>query len=133
MSLKASVLTEFDPPGFPYVDDLQPQNKITWSRTRVSDWMQNEITATNDDGTPLQGPNGINRTPLDQFFNGTVTAFETGQKADPIHWAAFPKRVSTVYSLFLRNIADICQDPGFVYPGPAAALATCRCKPHLPR
>lgn len=94
MASNNTVLTEFDPPGFPYVDEIRSQNKIAWSKTRISDWMQNEITAKNDDGTPLQGPNGIIRTPLDQFFNGTVTPFNTGQAPDPIHWTAFPKRVS---------------------------------------
>ena len=98
MSLQAETLKQFDPPGFPYVDDLLPQNKPIWSNKRVSDWMQQEITAKNDDGTPLQGPNGIDRTPLDQFFNGTITPYETGQTPAAIHWTAFPKKVQVNYT-----------------------------------
>ena len=33
------------------------------------------------------------RTPLKQFFNGTVTAYEVGQAGVKIVWNGFPNRV----------------------------------------
>ncbi|KAH6844692.1 hypothetical protein B0I37DRAFT_433185 [Chaetomium sp. MPI-CAGE-AT-0009] len=84
------VLPEFNPPGWPYVDDgLSAEQKATWSQL-VSSWMQNEITATNDDGSPLTGGGGVLRTPLTQFFNGTVTAYNTAQEPQTISWTGFP-------------------------------------------
>jgi hypothetical protein len=94
MSFKDTVLTMFSPPGEPFVNDILDQNKLTWSNTRTGDWIENEITATNDDGTPLQGPNGIIRTPLDHFFDGRKTSYNTTQIPTPITWTAFPHKVS---------------------------------------
>ncbi|KAK3312167.1 hypothetical protein B0H66DRAFT_525165 [Apodospora peruviana] len=53
-----------------------------------------EITATKPNGGALQGPDG-NRTPLTQFFNGTVTAYDTDQKPVSITWIGFPNLVKT--------------------------------------
>jgi len=44
-----------------------------------------------------EGPWGIKRTPLQQFFNGTITAYETTQEPTPIQWIAFPKKVSIAF------------------------------------
>ena len=86
-------LSEFDPPGYPDVDDgLTPEQRLGWSQ-QISAWMNMEITAIQPDGTPLDGPSDIPRTPLTQFFNGTVTAFETDQKPVSITWIAFPNLV----------------------------------------
>jgi hypothetical protein len=84
------VLPELNPPGWPYVDDgLSAEQKAAWSQ-QVSDWMKTEITAKNDDGSPLIGGGGVVRTPLTQFFNGTVTAYDTTQPPQTISWTGFP-------------------------------------------
>ena len=84
------VLPELNPPGWPYVNDgLSAEQKEAWSQL-VSSWMQVEITAKNPDGSPLTGGGGIVRTPLAQFFNGTVTAYDTTQPPQTISWTGFP-------------------------------------------
>ncbi|KAF8544174.1 hypothetical protein BDD12DRAFT_724447 [Trichophaea hybrida] len=40
------------------------------------------------------GPCGKPRTPLSQFFNGTVTAFDTTQKPKVVSWNGFPNRIA---------------------------------------
>ncbi|KAK1750174.1 hypothetical protein QBC47DRAFT_126078 [Echria macrotheca] len=88
-------LKEFDPPGFPDVDDgLTPEQRQGWS-DQISSLMNLEIAAKDSDGNPLPGPDNTNRTPLTQFFNGTVTAFETDQKPVAITWIGFPNLVKT--------------------------------------
>ena len=85
----------FDPPGYPDVDDgLTPEQRLGWSE-QISGWMDLEIKAVHPNGDPLDGPFGTNRTPLTQFFNGTVTAFETNQKPVSITWIGFPNLVKT--------------------------------------
>lgn len=94
-TLKISRLPAFDPPGWPYVDDgLTPEQKTSWSTDNISDWMNVEISAKNDDGKPLQGGGGVIRTPLTQFFNGTITPYDLGQKPVSISWIGFPKLAS---------------------------------------
>lgn len=89
-NVTAQVLPELNPPGWPYVDDgLSAENKAAWSR-EVSSWMETEITAKNPDGTPLTGGSNVLRTPLTQFFNGTVTAYDTSQPPQTISWIGFP-------------------------------------------
>jgi hypothetical protein len=84
------VLPEFNPPGWPDVNDgLSAKQKAAWSQL-VSSWMQTEITAKNDDGSPLIGGGGVVRTPLTQFFNGTVTPYATTQPPQTVSWIGFP-------------------------------------------
>ena len=84
------VLSELNPPGWPSVNDgLTAEQKAAWSQL-VSSWMETEITAKNDDGSPLIGGRGVVRTPLAQFFNGTVTAYDTTQLPQAISWIGFP-------------------------------------------
>ena len=91
--LSVETLSEFDPPGYPDVDDgLTAEQRLGWSQ-KISGWMNMEITAVEPDGGPLEGPDGIPRTPLTQFFNGTITAYETTQKPVAITWTAFPNLV----------------------------------------
>lgn len=96
-NVNVTVLSAFDPPGYPSVDDkLTPEQRKAWSDT-ISDWMTLEIEAKSRDKNgklrPLAGPNGTNRTPLPQFFNGRVTPFNTGQNPIPITWIGFPNLV----------------------------------------
>lgn len=93
MAVTIQKLAKFDPPGWPFVDDgLTDPQKLDWSK-QISSWMDAEITAKEPDGTPLPGPRGTNRTPLTQFFNGTITAYDTSQKPVAITWIGFPNLV----------------------------------------
>lgn len=86
----AQVLPELNPPGWPYVNDgLSAGQKEAWSQ-EVSSWMETERTAKNPDGTTLTGGSNVIRTPLTQFFNGTVTPYNTEQPPQPISWIGFP-------------------------------------------
>ncbi|KAI1320783.1 hypothetical protein F5Y16DRAFT_389559 [Xylariaceae sp. FL0255] len=97
-TLKISRLPAFDPPGCPYVDDgLTSQQKSSWSTDNISKWMNEEISAKDDDGNSLTGGGGVIRTPLTQFFNGTFTPYDIGQKPVPISWIGFPKLVEKQY------------------------------------
>ncbi|KAK3368703.1 hypothetical protein B0H63DRAFT_515247 [Podospora didyma] len=94
-------LAAFDPPGHPYVDDgLTAPQKLSWSK-EISSWMQAEITAQEPDPDhpgktrPVLGPKNIPRTPLAQFFNGTITAFDVDQEPVAITWIGFPNLVKT--------------------------------------
>jgi hypothetical protein len=76
-------------PGFSSPGDLKEFNAETakfWSEECISYWMNGEINA--DPHVVASG-----RTPLPQFFNGTVTAFEQTQQPTAITWDAFPKLV----------------------------------------
>jgi hypothetical protein len=87
------VLDRFDPPGSPYVDDgLSDADKLAWSK-QISSWMTTEINAKDENGDPLEGGGGVLRTPLTQFFNGTVTAFDVDQDPVAITWIGFPNLV----------------------------------------
>lgn len=93
----ASTLPAFNPPGFPSQDDgLNAQQRAAWSDT-ISEWMTNEISGQyrdeNGNLQPLDGPCGTYRTKLPQFFNGTVTPFNTAQKPALISWIGFPNLV----------------------------------------
>ena len=91
--VKISTLAEFDPPGYPYVNDgLNQQERQAWS-AQVSSWMNTELTAKYPDGTPLTGGDDVLRTPLQQFFNGTITPYDVKQKPVAITWIGFPKLV----------------------------------------
>jgi hypothetical protein len=91
------VLSELNPPGWPSVNDgLTAEQKAAWSQL-VSSWMETEITAKNDDGSPLIGGRGVVRTPLAQFFNGTVTAYDTTQPPQAISWIGFPGLIEKQY------------------------------------
>ncbi|KAF9880613.1 hypothetical protein CkaCkLH20_01655 [Colletotrichum karsti] len=95
---KISTIPVYNPPGFPFQDDhLDAQQRTAWSNT-ISEWITNEIDAQyrDDDGNlqRLPGPcDGTFRTKLQQFFNGTVTPFNTGQKPALIDWIGFPKLI----------------------------------------
>jgi hypothetical protein len=87
--LLPQTLPDFSPPG-----DLKEFNAETakfWSDKCISYWMTGEITA--DPNVVTAG-----RTPLKQFFNGTVTAFEQSQQPTAITWDAFPKLVRACVS-----------------------------------
>ncbi len=80
MSVNAATIAEFSAPG--NIDELTPANRSLWSREFISRWMNDEIEG-----------NHPGRTPLTQFFNGTVTAYEVGQAGVNIVWNGFPNRV----------------------------------------
>jgi hypothetical protein len=104
---KIQVLPELDPPGWPYVDDhLSVGQKVEWSQL-VSSWMNSEITAKNDDGSPLTGGGGVIRTPLTQFFNGTVTPYDTEQGAQRVTWIGFP-------GLVCFTLLSLCSESGIL-------------------
>ncbi|KAK4224653.1 hypothetical protein QBC38DRAFT_485047 [Podospora fimiseda] len=107
-NLQETTLSEFDPPGYPYVDDkLTPAQKLEWSKG-ISEFMNTEISAKQPDGTPLDGPDNTFRTPLTQFFNGTVTAFDVDQEPVQITWIGFPNIVAVQYPNDLKRwqVAD---------------------------
>lgn len=97
--LTASTIPAFNPPGFPFQDDqLDARQRAAWSDT-IAEWITNEISGQyrdeNGDLQPLPGPCNTDRTKLPQFFNGTVTPFNTAQKPALISWIGFPNLVSS--------------------------------------
>jgi hypothetical protein len=80
MTANTTTLPEFSPPA--NLNDLTAENQKIWSDNYISQWMNDEI-AGNEPG----------RTPLSQFFNGTVTAYDTSQTPAAITWTAFPNLV----------------------------------------
>lgn len=76
MSLRASTIPEFSPPG--NLNDLTPTNRSKWSKG-ISQLMNNEINRSSK--------------PLTQFFNGTVTPYEVDQTGVHITWNGFPNKV----------------------------------------
>ena len=88
--LTMSTVPRHNPPGFPFVDDLTLKNKEMWSRDFISTWMRDEIS-----GGPNICPNETPSLQLTQFFDGTVTPFDTSQAGLSIGpWKAFPGKVS---------------------------------------
>lgn len=84
-----SKLARHNPPGYPLVDDLTEANKGKWSQDYISGWMSSEI----EDG-PRICKNEKKTQKLTQFFDGTVTPFNTGQAGVDIGpWEGFPGRV----------------------------------------
>lgn len=84
MTANTSTLPEFSPPA-----DLPEFNSDTrkiWSTDYISYWMNGEINADRD-------VVGAGRTKLKQYFNGTVTAYDTQQSGQAVTWNAFPKLV----------------------------------------
>ena len=81
MSLHTATLPDFAPPG--NLNELTSENKQTWSSQYISKWMNDEIAGNNP-----------GRSPLSQFFNGTVTPFDVSQSPARIQWIAFPNKVS---------------------------------------
>lgn len=82
--LHDSTLPAFSPPA--NLDDLTPENREIWSQNYISYWMTGEINADPKVVSP-------NRTKLSQFFNGTVTPYDTTQTPAVVSWNAFPKLV----------------------------------------
>ena len=84
MSFKTSTISIFSPPGD--LQDFTPENQAIWSKQYIAYWMQGEIDAN---------PNVVSpgRTKLFQYFNGTVTPFDTTQTPAAVTWNAFPKLV----------------------------------------
>ena len=80
----ASKLPEFSPPG--NLPDLTQENKSLWSKTRISQWIDDEIAGRQP-----------GRTPLKQFFNGTTTAYQTGQNGVEITWNGFPNKITKAF------------------------------------
>ena len=98
MSAKASVIAEFSPPG--NIDELTVENKSLWSRDCISKWMDDEIAGNVSD----------ERTPLSQFFNGTLTAYDIDQAGVDIAWVGFPNRVyryGFVHSILLTLYSSL--------------------------
>lgn len=93
MSFKDSTITQFAPPG--NLPDLTPENKAIWSQHFISQWMSDEIAGNETD------PYGQPRTPLTQFFNPQITAYDVGQSPTRIQWTAFPHKVGSL-------IARVC-------------------------
>ena len=86
MSVHIATLPEHSPPA--YLDDLTPDNKKLWSKNVISAYMAQEIQGG------LPGPCGSTRSPLSQFFDGTVTAFDVDQTpVSNIQWIGFPNQV----------------------------------------
>ena len=57
--------------------DLTVDNQRLWSKLLIAHWIQSEINAVDlDNGGLLEGPNGIMRTRLSQYFDGTVIPFD---------------------------------------------------------
>jgi hypothetical protein len=73
-------LPQFSPPA--YLTDIKQENAKAWSDT-ISGWMDDEIAGH------VPG-----RTPLKQFFNGTVTAYDQSADHVNITWFGFPKKVT---------------------------------------
>lgn len=91
-SASIKTLEAYSPPG--NLSDLTVDNQKLWSKLQIAHWIQSEINAVDPDtGGPLEGPNGIIRTPLSQYFNGTVTPFDVDQTPVAITWTAFPNLV----------------------------------------
>ncbi|KAI9370724.1 hypothetical protein BJX61DRAFT_544354 [Aspergillus egyptiacus] len=84
-----TTLKRHEPPG--HLDDLTEANKDIWSKDYISYWMQGEIKA--DPNVVSKG-----RTPLTQFFDGTVTPFNQEQKPTPVKWNAFPNLIQSAYN-----------------------------------
>ncbi|GME26684.1 putative alpha-galactosidase B [Neofusicoccum parvum] len=85
---KAETLPYFSPPG--NLSELTEENRELWSKQFISYWMDGEISADPSIVSP-------GRTPLSQFFNGTVDPFDTTQRPQAVTWNAFPKLVTTAY------------------------------------
>ncbi|KAK6516000.1 hypothetical protein TWF281_004590 [Arthrobotrys megalospora] len=102
MSFRAETLPLHSPPG--NLDDLTDANKKLWSEDRISAWMNQEI---NQIPYPVPGPCGTERGKLSQFFDGTVTPFETGQQGVAVTWKAFPGIVKSKFGDDVRwAVAD---------------------------
>ncbi|KAI9655094.1 MAG: hypothetical protein M1821_005577 [Bathelium mastoideum] len=84
MSFRTEILPGFSPPG--NLDDFTPETRKTWSEQYISYWMNGEITA--DPNVVSKG-----RTELKQYFNGTITPFDTTQTPTTATWNAFPNLV----------------------------------------
>lgn len=98
MSLHAETLPTFNPPG--NLPELNAKSRQIWSEKFISKWMDDEIAGRVDD------PFVVKRDPLTQFFNGTITAYDTTQQAQAIQWIAFPQTVTSLVtreSLFLTE------------------------------
>ncbi len=91
--LSIKTLDAYSPPG--NLSDLTVENRQEWSKLYIAHWIQSEIHAVDPETgkSPLEGPNGIIRTQLLQFFDGTVTPFDVDQTPVPITWTAFPNLV----------------------------------------
>lgn len=90
--LSIKTLEAYSPPGNP--SDLTVDNKTLWSKRYIAHWIQSEIHAVDPEtGKSLEGPDGIIRTQLLQFFDGTVTPFDVDQTPLSITWTAFPSLV----------------------------------------
>ncbi len=90
----AKTLPGFSPPG--NLNELNQENKTKWS-----DFISKRIDAEITGGSG----GGIQRGPLTQFFNGTVMAYNIGQKGATITWIGFPNKAWTYY--FPAARADI--------------------------
>lgn len=83
----------FNPPG--NLQDLNCDNQKLWSANYIDTWIQDEI----------QGKVGGLRTPLAQFFDPTVTAYDITQNKISATWRGFPNHVSSV--IYLLSSVEI--------------------------
>jgi hypothetical protein len=79
---QVQTLSGFSPPG--NLNELNQGNKTKWSNF-ISKRIDAEIAGGSGGGRQ--------RGPLTQFFNGTVTAYNTGQEGATITWIGFPNKV----------------------------------------
>merc|ERR1711939_688712 len=108
-NFKATKLTQFNPPG--NLQDLTPANQKKWSEEKISGWMNLEISAKYPNGDPLIGGDNVVRSPLQAFFNGTVTAYDQGAATVSIPWTAFPNRVNIAYNS--QTVTFSCEGPEY--------------------
>lgn len=74
-----ATIPRHNPPGYPKVDDLTDANQAIWSSQAISVWTSA----------------AIKNKKLTQFFDGTVTKFDTSQPGASIGpWIGFPGTVS---------------------------------------
>ena len=92
-SASIKTLEAYSPPG--NLSDLTAHNQELWSKRCIARWIQSEIKAVDPETNkkpPVQAGEFI-RTPLSQFFDGTVTPFDHDQTPATIKWKAFPNLV----------------------------------------
>lgn len=103
-TLRPSKPSQFSPPG--NLLDLTPDNRSLWLKTRISKWVNDEISGS-----------WPGRIPLKQFFNGTDTAYHIGQDGIKITWIGFPNRVGNHPNRLQRRL---------ILPGSPKRLVTMR-------
>ena len=99
-----STIPTFSPPA--NLQELSTENQSVWSKDYISTWMNQEI-AGQESG----------RSPLSQFFNGTITAYNVTQQASRVTWIGFPNRVSSSQILKSKYSSLISCRSALHFPG----------------